>query len=167
VSRSDVRIDVIWDGTRVYRVPSPGEIEAILLLSQGLDTRSASRVLGLGREGARHRANEAQSKLRALSAAGALYQMYRLQIVPSPRDGRLSPVLDPDQYRILDVLGRLGLPYDQAGPVLRMGKSQLIRRVKDVNLVLGATNHVQALRRAVAHGDIEIPKPIDLWRGVV
>ena len=165
--RPFVEIGVIWDGTRVYRVPHPGEIQAIHLMSEGHEPKKVSQLLGLNPEGAQHRSVEAQTKLRAQSPADALYQMYRLGILDNPRRENLSPVLDPMARDILNIVVRLGMTHVDAAPMIGIGRTQLVRRLNAMNEALGASNRVQALRRAVETGDIEIPVPAQLWRGVV
>lgn len=166
--RSHLKVDVVWDGTRVYRVPYPGEIEAIRLLSLGHSTRQASQLLGLDtKDGAQRRANEAQSKLHAISHPDTLYRMYRLQLLPSPYDPDLQPVLDEHQRAIFDVTVRMGLAYDHAHKMLGIGRNTLVRRMEAIAARLGAATRCHMMAQAVAHGDVAARPMSKLWRGEV
>lgn len=161
-------MEVVWDGTRVYRVPTPGEVEAVRLLGEGHHTHKVSQMLGLKyAEGALARSKDAQAKLHAFTTADCLYHLYRLQILPSPHDRQLQPVLDPFQREILDLVVRLGVAYSQAHKNLRMGYNQLVRRVREIGEALGADTRPHMLKRAVELGDIKVQSPPQLWAGVV
>lgn len=160
-------VEVIWDGTRVYRVPPAGEIEAIQLLADGHSTRQASKLLGLNPEGALAKATMAQNKLQAMSPADALYHLYRLEIVPDPRDEKLQPVLAPIHLDVINTVIRLGIPYDQAHKLLGLSKNKLMYHMNEMCRLLTAVNRTEVLRKAVAHGDLLVDKPTQLWRGVV
>lgn len=163
----NLQVEVVWDGTRVYRVPTAGEVEAVQLLADGHSVRQASKLLGLNPEGATARAAEAATKLHAQSPADALYHLYRLQVVPNPRDEKLQPVLDPIHLDLIQVVIRLGIPYAQAHPMLNMSKNKLMSHMNEMCHRLSAVNRSQVLRKAVAHGDLVVERPSQLWRGVV
>lgn len=159
----------MWDGTRVYRVPFDGETEAIRLLGLGHSTRQASQLLGLTvKDGARRRADEAQSKMHAVSHADTLLRMCRLGLLDFRRDDVLKPVLSGGQMHVFDLIVRLGMTYDDAYPLLGIGRNTLVRRMSEVCAVLGANGmRCHAMVRAIEHGDVVVEPPAQLWRGEI
>jgi len=161
------RVEVFWDGTRVGRVPLPHEIEAVVLLSESSGVREVSKRLGLQEQRAQYWIRGAMYKLHAACSSEALYQLYRLQLVKTPSNPWLQPILEPDQRDLLYMLCREGLNYDQVAARLKIGHNQVGNRTRYMFEILGATHRVQALRLAVERGDVRIRPPKDLWKGVV
>lgn len=162
-------IEVVWDGTRVYRVPFVGEIEAVRLLGLGHSTRQASQLLGLTvKDGARRRADAAQSKMHAVSHADTLLRMCQLGFLDFRRDDKLEPVLSGGQMHVFDLVVRLGMTCDDAHPLLGVGRNTLARRMSEVCTALGSNGlRCHTMERAIAHGDVVVDPPAQLWRGMV
>ena len=159
----------MWDGTRVYRVPFDGEIDAIRYLALGHSTRQASQLLGLTvKDGARRRADEAQSKMHAVSHADTLLRMCQLGLLDFRRDETLEPVLSGGQLHVFDLMVRLGMVYDDAYRVMGIGRNTLVRRMSEVCAALGSNGlRCHTMERAIAHGDVVVEPPAQLWRGKI
>jgi len=165
---SVVKVDVVWDGIRAYRVPKPGEIEAVRLMSLGHSSREASQMMGLRSiDTAHRRVNEAQAKLHGCSHGDTVYRMYRLGLLDNPYDPQMTPVLNQEQRYLLDVVDRMSLPYRHAHVMLGIGRSTLIRRMNEIHELLGADTRMQAISCAVKFGDMKVDAPAQLWRGRV
>lgn len=166
---SSRKIEVLWDGTRVIRVPSAAEVEVLVRVSQGSTLRQVATRMYMSEHAAQSRVVSLVDKMAARNPAHALHRMYSLGLLPDPRNPRLTPLLDEDQRRLLELLTTHGLGYARAGARMhpRLGRNQTGVHARRMFETLGATNRVQAVHKAVERGDMKLKPSKDSWRGHV
>lgn len=162
-------IEIVWDGIRVYRVPTPLEIEALSMKAQGYAAQQISNRIypDRGVDRVQARISSLIAKTGTRKASQALYQLYRLEILPSPRKEHLIPMLTPREQIVLGMTTIDGLTYEEVATKLKLSSKTIGSNMTRIFQVLRSHNQVQALKEAVAHGDLEIKPPKQLWRGVV
>lgn len=160
-------VEVIWDGTRVIRVPPPEQVILIEAMSRGLSVRELSKRLQISDDVIHRRTALAASILGTYCSAHTLYEMYRIGLIPVPRDPNCRGRLSGRQANVLELASRLGLTNAQIATRLGISHGTVESHMRNIFDILDAKSRPQALRQATVRGDIRVKVYPQVWRGLI